>query len=310
MKFPRVHQPFSSDGVLVQTVEIECGTCKQRMAIALEHLGADVECPHCRGVVKTGPSPAASPPAHVEGPPPVVELVEHTESIFAEPPPSDALFDEEEPALKVLMPEEDAPMLKKAPSPPRHRQAERRPATRENFDEEPVDLAAMSKSTTPAKRGTLGHLMVTLLVPYAIFCIVAIAYLRLTFPELHRFDYLPDPRSVRGGPTHDESVPDKNIVSIGNSVRVGSIEITPLSIKQTAIGALRLEFRAKNVSSDQSFIPIESEFFRSKTHYTFLQLRNGSASRVYGGELDFGGKANPELKPGDEIVVIDRKSVV
>ena len=280
------------------------------MALAQEHLGADVQCPHCQSVVKT------------EAPPPVVDLVEHTESIFAEPPPSDALFGDDDDAPKVLMPEDDMPRIKEKPRLSPSPSPLRRPAPRESSDEEPVDLAAMSKSNLPAKRDTIGPLMVTLLVPYAIFCIAVIAYLLVTWPDPQAFDHLPDPNpkvkptTVHALPIHNGPVPAKNIVSVGNSVRVGGIEISPLSIKLTPAGDLRLQFRARNVSADQSFIPIESEFFRTAAgkppkHYTFLEQRNGNSGKVFGGELDFGGRRNSDLQPGAETVITlttDQKS--
>ena len=39
----------------METVQLKCGHCKKVMAIGVEHLGGQVRCPHCKGVVQTPP---------------------------------------------------------------------------------------------------------------------------------------------------------------------------------------------------------------------------------------------------------------
>src|SRR5262245_4158975 len=85
------------------------------MAISVEHLGAQVQCPHCAAVVQTpprsalGPLPGPDPQgAAVEPPQPQYDApsihVPERESIFAEPEPSDDLFDHDN-SPKIQMPE-------------------------------------------------------------------------------------------------------------------------------------------------------------------------------------------------------------
>ena len=149
------------------------------MALAQEHLGADVQCPHCQSVVKT------------EAPPPVVDLVEHTESIFAEPPPSDALFGDDDDAPKVLMPEDDMPRIKEKPRLSPSPSPLRRPAPRESSDEEPVDIAAMRDRVRQARKSsTISATFLVYLVPFVICCTGFIAYLLYLRPSIDGFQWL------------------------------------------------------------------------------------------------------------------------
>ena len=105
----------------MQTVQLQCGSCMNMMAISAEHLGQQVQCPHCQSVVQTppasafgiappGPEPVAPTPQYAPNPPPNYQTPtqEQPESIFAEAAPSDDLFDESPRTPTVHMPDEAA----------------------------------------------------------------------------------------------------------------------------------------------------------------------------------------------------------
>ena len=45
----------------MKTEEIVCGQCGQSIAVAADHLGQEVQCPHCQHVVQA-PDPVPAPP--------------------------------------------------------------------------------------------------------------------------------------------------------------------------------------------------------------------------------------------------------
>ena len=42
----------------METVQLQCGSCMNMMAISAEHLGQQVQCPHCQAIVQTPPASA------------------------------------------------------------------------------------------------------------------------------------------------------------------------------------------------------------------------------------------------------------
>lgn len=340
------------------------------MAISVEHLGAQVQCPHCAAVVQTPPrsalggpppgpdptpptyqppiqyqpppppqQPAYQPPAYQPPPqqpayqepayqppayqppmlqdPPQIKVPER-ESIFADPEPVDDLFGEED-APKVQMPE------------PRVGVAEREAVragepTLEPVDDEPEEehvprnelSAAQTRLAKERKKAGIAPMLLVFLIPYSIFTTAFIAYLLVTWQRLESFEWLPDPKQKNAAkfvelPKHDLPMPAKLQVALNQSIRVGSMEITPLEVSKTENG-LQLEFKAKNLSSNQMIIPIEEEGFFFKVGkgarpYTFLeQVGNKEPEhRIYNGDLQYvRGKdrlGDYWLKPGEEAVI-------
>jgi hypothetical protein len=107
-------------------------------------------------------------------------------------------------------------------------------------------------------------------------------------------------------PTPDQELPSRLHVSLGKSIRVGDIEVTPTNVERRRIRfkqeggeidptdqeALALHLRLRNVSDDVYFKPLDSYFDRrwklSKPAgimpYTFLTLGD---KRFFGGPLDW-----------------------
>src|SRR4051794_25483870 len=93
----------------MRTVQLQCGNCQKLMAIAEEHLGGQVQCPHCQAVVQTpkptapAPPPLAPSPTPAFVPVPSLEVPER-DSIFGQPEQRDDLFDEAPAGPLVEMP--------------------------------------------------------------------------------------------------------------------------------------------------------------------------------------------------------------
>jgi hypothetical protein len=305
----------------VQTVQLQCGSCSNMMAISVEHMGAQVQCPHCAAVVQTPPRSALGPPpgpdpqgAAVEPPVPRIQAPER-ESIFSEPEPSDDLFGAEN-GPKVQLPESP----RRAVSEP---EAEvEAVAAIEDEEEEEVDLTAMrGRLAQERKASSVAPIMLVFLVPYAIFTTLFLAYLLYTWPKIETFEWLPDPKKngqpkVVVLPTHDLPIPAKIKAPLKETIRIGQMEFTPLKISRTAGNDLIFEFKAKNVSPNLLIKPLEAGFFEESKGvagtarpFTFLELVGGKENtRVYGGVLHFlkgesRARFDGDLSPGQECVV-------
>src|SRR5438552_1814086 len=92
-------------GPSMETVNFQCGHCRQVLAVSKEHLGQEVRCPHCQEVVVAPPPPALAPefPDTFDVPyrPPTVEY----ESIFSAPTESEDLFGGQPEGLVEMPPE-------------------------------------------------------------------------------------------------------------------------------------------------------------------------------------------------------------
>ncbi len=108
----------------METMNIQCGHCRQVMAVSTAHLGMRVHCPHCQQIVQlpggTGaPAPAPAGPGmqdipQINVPPPPVE----PESIFTGPEegPTDDVFGA--PQRLVEMPAGPGPAMQAPPGQP------------------------------------------------------------------------------------------------------------------------------------------------------------------------------------------------
>ena len=310
----------------METVQLQCGSCMNMMAISAEHLGQQVQCPHCQAVVQTppasafglappGPDPTVSAPPSYASEPPPISVPEQPESIFAEAEPSDDLFDEAPRTPKVHMPDDNHEA--------EHAAVAVEEAEEEEEYEEPADLSAMRARLASARQSSsVAPTILVFLVPYAICTTGFIAYLLMNWPTIERLDYLPDPKTLKAGkgagpvnlPAHGIALAANRKIPLNQSVRVGDIEVTPLHVWRLAKGDLQLEFLAKNLSKEP-MTPIEMDFFAfgkgSFRPYTFLDsnLRKKDADENvgYGGYLEYfddpnlvRARASGEVPPGGE----------
>src|SRR5438034_7050741 len=79
----------------METVNFPCAHCGKLMAVSTDHLGSQVQCPHCQGIVQAPAAPAPTSRPGVSSPLPQFQTLPagERESIFAgEEHPSDDLF--------------------------------------------------------------------------------------------------------------------------------------------------------------------------------------------------------------------------
>ncbi len=319
----------------METVQLQCGSCRKLMAISVAHLGGQVQCPHCRAVVQAPPRPAVAPPP--ESPPPVnppPHMVER-ESIFAGPEDSEDLFaDGRTEALVEMPPEPPPPPAPECPATvefaamPELRAAmtaappapEPAPAAVPEFgaleDTEGESELPTSHPRPIYDKSVAGLIALIFLVPYAIVTTLYIVYLLVQLNnQPHPLDMLPDPGG-KGGPRkveriqHDYPLAAHQKAGLGDLVRVGAVEVAPQQVARTREGNLTLELRVKNISDDQVFAPISDQFLQVQSDraggkpYTFLQ--SVSFTPVYGAFLQV-KKGPPSsdgaLGPGQEEVL-------
>src|SRR5262245_59799161 len=207
----------------METVSVQCVQCGKAMAVAKEHLGSQVSCPHCQGVVQTEASaPVSAAPSPAADVPEIkVATADSTESIFAaNVPGAEAdIFDTRAPVLELpprsppprkpaddeaaTMPASPSSEVLAAPGP--KAEAEDRTATWPEPDKSAPapDFAAdvpteLAEQITPRrytpKRSNLGPIMLIFLIPYAIFSTAFIAWLLYSNSKRpDPFEYLRDP---------------------------------------------------------------------------------------------------------------------
>lgn len=269
----------------METVQLQCGHCKQVIAIDVEHLGGQVECPHCKGVLQTPPrTPQAETPA---APLPNMELKER-ESIFAGPEASDVAAGVT-PAPKVELPGDTGFAPGAAGSEPNAEFTKFKP--RPVFD-----------------RGVFTMYALIFLVPYAILTTLAVAYfLFIQSPpaRIHPFDMLQDPAPLpkQGGPKKISSkridplgpLAEHQKVPIGKTIRVGkdgNLEATPEKVSLVD-GDLRLYLRVENISTNTAFTPMADSYLRYNPNkpdekpYSYLESSSGAIERIFNAYLAY-----------------------
>lgn len=265
----------------METIQLQCGNCKNVMAISVAHLGQQVQCPHCRSVVQT---PAAEPAAETAALPAAPNL------------------DLDRPEIP---PATTAP---REPAPPRD------------------DDLTQFKPKARKDRSVLLLIALIFLVPYALTMTFFVIWLLIVKPNsTDGLEYLRDPEpspkqgaprpTMRKRPPHDAPVASHRKATIGQTLTVGDLQVTPLRVAATKDGDLKLVFRAKNVGAKVAFQPMSliyvNEIKARDKLYTFLEARSKSMDPVYGGDLAYhktrDAKDAPEgfalLGPGDEVTV-------
>lgn len=318
------------------TVNFTCGHCGRLMAVETQDLGKQVECPHCQQVIQ---APAA----------------EQDNVTFAAPPSETPINLPDVLGVVLSMEIPDPPALPNMPFEPgavgaekAHSQPPPLPADMPAAAEQPVshnfafaqekpavDAAAThlpepSPSPSPrrARKSMLVPLVLMVLVPWA-FVGPALAFFvgtRWHAPlasDAHPLEWLLDPDPKDGAPKRiqrDLELPKKLEASLKQSLEVGDVRITPLSVEWSERGDLLLRLLIRNRSTDTEFNPLPESFLR-KTHlktsktavyfdpYTFLTFGD---ERIDGGALTYlkGPPSANEpadsgvLRPGEELTVL------
>jgi hypothetical protein len=317
---------------LMQTVQIQCGSCNGVMAVQVEHLGTQVHCPHCQAIVQ---APAARSPAR-----PADRRDDHDEtaSIFAGAEMTDAIFPSAPSASAVEMPPEISGLPAHAEGAPAAEQLDATAWSRDKAaarategllppsGNEPAsvapdnqhndaDLAALTPRKM-AKSSALAPILLIFLVPYAILATAVIAYLLINHSRpIDPLERLPDPKPKDGGPRlqervqHDAPLSDKLKTPLRQPLRIGALQVTPVKV-QTTGNELVLHLKMKNVSTDQVFNPVSQEFMKhvgESPPYTYLDW---ARKKLYGGFAEWlrgpEGKEEPfggDIGPGQEELV-------
>jgi hypothetical protein len=323
----------------METVQLQCGSCNKLMAISTQHLGGQVRCPHCQAVVQAPPAPTAPQPqpqaALTEYMPPPVEARE-MESIFAPAEPSEDLFDAGPQRPLVELPAEPQPMaaptnvMLDAPAPQPLPPMDHAVAPGAlPVDDGVEELARLSRHRPVLGQGYFVFMAMIFLVPYSVLMTLFVIYLWYYIAtQPHPFDNLNDPVPKKDGARqverakHDQPLAKHQIVTLGKTVRIGALEVTPIKVVRDSLGDLELQLRAKNVSNNQAFSPMHPDFLKATAAtkpYTYLDAPS-FFSRFYGGHLAYkrGNDDNKtlegDLQPGEDEQILlttkDNKQVV
>ncbi len=321
----------------METVQLQCGQCKNVMAIGVEHLGGQVQCPHCRCVVQTPPRSAFA--AEV---PEAPSVDSSGESIFSPQDATDIVFGnkgmpkvelpakqpKEAPADETIKIDPMAthvprPRKPKAPEPePKEEPAEVEAA--QPADE--ADLTQLKRERPVYDRSVFPLIAMIFLVPYAIVTTAFIVYLVFFAPKgsTDPFEYLNDPmpnpskggprRVSKAQPVHNHPLLASRIVPLGTPIQVGDLLVTPEKVQLTREGDLRLVLRTKNTSTNTAFEPMSDAFVRYVANrdakpFTYLESKSSDLSDVFGGYLGFAksidGKETGDgyIRPKDQVYV-------
>ncbi|MBX9681309.1 MAG: hypothetical protein K2X38_21340 [Gemmataceae bacterium] len=292
----------------METIQLQCGNCKNMMAISTEHLGAQVQCPHCQAVLQTPPPPSA--PAPTPPPPrePAIPTFRRPErdSIFSEPEPVDDLFGAGDPPPRVELPKPAAIAAS---------MSDAFAAARDGHADHDESLpgGSMPAPRREAPKSAFTSYLLIGLISYSICTTGMVAYLLSNWPSINAFDWLADPAPGKGGARQsktrqspDAPLPAKNIVAINDSITIGEVSVTPAKVTMSPEGNLILTLRIKNVSTETRFTPISDSFLKaSETRdkpYTYLEGNSGG--NLVGGYLEVkrikGGDDEGNLGPSDE----------
>src|SRR5262245_46999821 len=297
----------------MQTANFQCGNCGNLMAVGTEFLGQQVRCPHCQQVVVAPPAPA---PAPAPSPFQLSPSGEHedifspksdNEDLFGRPEtPRLELPPDPAPSAGVPAPPPGgdglaAPLSPAGPPAPEQAAAVANPfaAAAPAGEHRPeVDLGPGLASLTRPPRvpsGGGGWFLPLVFLPlllYAVLATVAAVMLYSRQPQAppSPFEAMPDdagdtPGVRKGRPegslkwtrhTATADLPEKLRVPLGETLRVGDLEVTPLRVerarKEVITGTYRpekcdhdslvLHLRLKNVAADYSFTPLDNYFDR------------------------------------------------
>lgn len=326
----------------MDTVNVQCGHCGLLMAISTEHLGTQVACPHCHGVVE---APAADV-ADVDTRPEItVPGSDSVASILGAPEneASDDIFGTARKPLVELPPELPAKSPAEGPSDGPTETFGDRPSDKEGApgvsdagaatwletkpepEGEAGALPDVAPRTYARKRSMLVPILLIFLIPYSIFSTAFIAWLLYTRNKAgDPMEFLRDPDPKRDGPERkgksqggqrvkwDARLPANLRVALHKTLQIGDVEVTPIKLQYQS-GDLSLHLRLRNLSSDVAFNPLPDSFADPKTFgsnhpYTFLDA--GNDDYIFGGFVDHrraakdGLTAGARLDPGEEMVAV------
>jgi hypothetical protein len=286
----------------MQTVNFQCGHCNNLMAVGLEHLGQQLLCPHCQQVVV---APAGALPAPDPTPPSAPDPISRSEDIFAQPGPNDD---------PLFGPDSDPPPEQPAPPSPVETAPEPQPAAPEPEPppaplpwidsgapagtEAPAEIAPVATIRQPRDySGRVNWFIPLVFIPLVLYAVLSTAiagylYVKLQSQPASLFDQAPDwegdtpgvrkekaKASLEYGPkVATQPLPAHLRVRLGETIRVGDLEVTPEKVERRKVelvaegaegkpepsptDALVLRLRLRNAAEDYAFTPLDNFFDR------------------------------------------------
>ena len=199
----------------------------------------------------------------------------------------------------------------------------------ENMEGSPFDKAPSPTAEEAKKRPASGTSMAMMvlffsLVSYSVLAsvLLIVLFFRLSAAPKHPLEFIPDVDGDNPGAKRTKirfnndkertqlKLPSNLVTKLGQSVEVGELQVTPVSIERKRVSvlvtgyekpepckedSLVLTLKLKNISKDQSFSPMDHYFNRfwrtGKTNsvpppFTMVQLGNGKTTKSF-----FGGPA-------------------
>jgi len=120
------------------------------------------------------------------------------------------------------------------------------------------------------------------------------------------------------------AIPPDRVAALGRTIRVGSLEVTPLAVERGSVrlrraglagkveerdggpGALKLRLRLRNMSKDLTFAPLDESFLRDREDGPsdgFVEIDGGERVYLYplaaNSEWSIDGQEFPDLRPGE-----------
>ncbi|HXG11153.1 MAG TPA: hypothetical protein VNK04_15440 [Gemmataceae bacterium] len=266
--------------------------------------------------------PVEGPPSAVPAPEPVPESVP---TFTEQPPPAPAL----------------APTVALTPSAPDE------PAAAPGAPAEPAADAAqvVIPPSLPRRAGSGGWVIALVIIPLISYSVLATIAVMILYTrqqqQSHPLEMIPDIEGDNKGakrqrtpatvkmPRVDEPLPPRLCVGLGQTIRVGDLEVTPTRVElrkvwiategyrvveQMPDESLVLHLHLRNVSADVVFKPLDRCFDRQwkegksagvRAPYTYLELLQ-DGRRFYGGPIPWApaGSRNP---PPRETVILKEK---
>jgi phage FluMu protein Com len=324
----------------METVTFNCSHCGKRMGVSKAHLGMQVHCPHCKGVVQSpAPEPPAPAPPEPASPPPLQAVVEPP---AVEPPPVEARAAESHapvapPTDDIFAPQEGSDIfgesrpsgLEMPPAPPIEAELLHEPAPRPPVPDEAIqephenwyDAPKSARSQQPEefappryrqKSSLLAPMLLMFLIPYSLVTTGYIAWMIVNRPRVPEgLELLPDPPDPKNKDRgvervkHDGKLPDHLKTVMNEPLQVGDIEVTPVKVRYENADLI-LKLKLRNKSSQYAFNPLPDHFvnmlyYQSNKPYTFLDP-GAKELRCYGGFVA-PSKDDGKLQPGEEMFV-------
>lgn len=273
------------------SIKFPCASCSKVMAVSEEYAGKKVRCPHCQQVViAVSEQPGQDPFGFGQSASP---LDESTATSSPDAPNDDPF----------------TPSRMKAST------------TTDSLDED-VSTPRISRNRN-ASSHRAGWLL-GILVPYAIFMTVMAIWYYMKYSNAvhdHPLEMIPDllgeyqkeikkdgkpvVRAIKLPPA-DQSLPDRLTTTLGKAIRVGDIEVTPISIEygpwthfkklknreepqKETFTSLVMRVKLRNLSTDLAFYPTDPYFDRhpkssNEKPYTLVDV---DGQKTFGGVLSY-----------------------